>query len=66
MALVIGSLGVFTLGVEAFVDVYFQGSWSPGWSLIVVAVCASCCSIPLIVVRRVPSLREEVRRRFPM
>ena len=28
--------------------------------------CASCCSSPLIVVRRVPSLREEVRRRFHM
>ena len=65
MALVIGSLGVFILGVEAFVDVYFQGSWSPGWSLIVVAVCVILL-IPLIVVRRVPSLREEVRRRFHM
>ena len=59
----IGSIGVFILGVERFVDLFFLGHWSPGWSLIVLAVCVILI-IPLIVVRRVPSLREEVRRRF--
>ena len=63
MTLVIGSIGVFILGVERFVDLFFLGHWSPGWSLIVLAVCVILI-IPLIVVRRVPSLREEVRRRF--
>ena len=63
MTLVIGSIGVFIPGVERFVDLFFLGHWSPGWSLIVLAVCVILI-IPLIVVRRVPSLREEVRRRF--
>lgn len=64
MTLVIGSIGVFILGVERFVDLFFLGHWSPGWSLIVLAVCVILI-IPLIVVRRVPSLREEVRRPVP-
>ncbi len=54
MTLVIGSIGVFILGVERFVDLFFLGHWSPGWSLIVLAVCVILI-IPLIVVRRVPS-----------
>ena len=63
MAIVIGSIGVFAMGVECFVDRFFQGNWSPSWSLIVLAVCL-ILTIPLIIVRRMPSLREEVRRRF--
>ena len=63
MSLVIGSIGVFTMGVELFADRFFHGRWSPGWSLVVLAVCL-VITIPLVVVRRVPSLREEVRRRF--
>ena len=63
VTLLIGTAGSFLLGVECFVDRFFQGIWRPGWSLVVVAVCVSLI-IPLIVVRRVPSLREEVRRRF--
>ena len=51
------------MGVECFVDRFFQGNWSPSWSLIVLAVCL-ILTIPLIIVRRMPSLREEVRRRF--
>ena len=58
-------LGVFTLGVEGLIDGYLHGSWSPSWSLIVLAICVILL-IPLIVIRRVPSLREEVRRRFHM
>ena len=65
IALVIGSSGVFTLGVEGLIDGYLHGSWSPSWSLIVLAICVILL-IPLIVIRRVPSLREEVRRRFHM
>ena len=63
VTLLIGTAGVFTLGIECFVDHFFQGAVSPGWSLVVLTVCAALM-IPLIVVRRVPSLREEVRRRF--
>lgn len=64
-ALVIGTIGIFLVGVELFADRYLYGQWSPGWSIIILAVCASLI-IPLVVVRRVPSLREEVRRRFHM
>ena len=55
--------GVFCVGIEVYVDLYFGGLWLPGWSLVVLAACVGL-SIPLVVVRRVPSLREEVRRRF--
>lgn len=65
LALVVGSVGVFVVGVELFGDWYFWGEWSPGWSLVVLTICMSLL-IPLIVVRRVPSLREEARRRFHM
>ena len=49
--------------IEFVVDRYVRGTWQPGWSLIVVAVCIGL-SVPLIVVRSVSSLREEARRRF--
>ena len=62
---VISALALLTLEIELFCDLYFTGAWHPGWSLIVLTVCAAL-SVPLIVVRRVPSLREEVRRRFHM
>ena len=65
ITLVIGSIGAFAVGVECLLDRFFHGSWSPSWSLIVLTVCIIII-IPLIVVRRVPSLREEVRRRFHM
>ena len=63
LALPIGTTGVFLSGVELLIDRYFLGRWQPGWSLVVLTVCAALV-IPLIVVRRVPALREEVRRRF--
>lgn len=59
----LAAVGVFCAGIEACGDLYFYGEWSPGWSLIMLASCVGLC-IPLLVVRRVPSLREEVRRRF--
>lgn len=57
------AIGLFCIGVEAFGDLFFYEEWTPGWSLVVLAVCVGIC-IPLLIVRRVPSLREEVRRRF--
>lgn len=65
VTLIIGAVGVFLLGVECFVDRFVDQEWHPVWSLVVLAVCVALI-IPLVVVRRVPSLREEVRRRFHM
>jgi len=65
ITLLIGTVGVFLFGVELFVDRFVLGAWEPGWSLVVLMVCVALV-IPLIVVRRVPALREEVRRRFHM
>lgn len=65
VTLVIASVGVFVAGIELFLDRYTGGVWSPSWSIVVLAVCVALV-IPLIVVRRVPSLREEARRRFHM
>ena len=58
-----GSVGVFVVGVEFFVDRWLTRMWDPSWSLVVLTICGGLL-IPLLVVRRVPSLREEVRRRF--
>ena len=63
IALIIGAGGLLAIGIEFCIDRYFRGVWQPGWSLIVLAVCVGLI-IPLRIVRRVPSLREEARRRF--
>ena len=63
IALVIGAGGLLAIGIEFCIDRYFRGVWQPGWSLIVLAVCVGLI-IPLRIVRRVPALREEARRRF--
>ena len=55
--------GLLCTAIEYFVDCYLRGAWSPVWSLVVVAAAVGL-SIPLIVIRCVPSLREEARRRF--
>lgn len=65
VTLIIGSVGFFLLGVEFFANHYLLGEWTPGWSLVVVTVCVALV-IPLVIVRRIPSLREEMRRRFHM
>ena len=59
----IAAAGLLTLGIEFCIDRYFRNAWQPGWSLVVLAVCVGLI-IPLRIVRRVPSLREEARRRF--
>lgn len=61
--LVLLTVGIFTAVIELVCDLYISGVWRPGWSLIVLISCAGLC-VPLLVIRRVPSLREEVRRRF--
>ncbi len=61
--LVLLSAGFLAVAVELICDLYLHDAWLPGWSLIVLISCVGLC-IPLIVIRRVPSLREEARRRF--
>lgn len=65
VTLIIGSIGVFMFGVELFIDRYLLNAWEPGWSIVILAVSVSMV-IPLIIVRHIPALREEVRRRFHM
>ena len=65
ISLVIASVAAFIMGLELLGDLYFHGAWRPSWSLVVLIV-AGALEIPLVVVRRVPGLREEVRRRFHM
>lgn len=63
LMMALAAAGVYAVGVELCCDWYFRGGWNLGWSLVLFACCIGLC-IPLLVVRRVPSLREEVRRRF--
>lgn len=63
VTLIIGAIGLFLVGVESFADRYFYGQLALGWSLVVLAICVALV-IPLIIVRRIPSLREEARKRF--
>lgn len=63
--LIIASAAVYVAGLELLGDLYFHGEWEPTWSLVVLIV-AGALEIPLVVVRRVPNLRREVRRRFHM
>ncbi len=60
---VLMSIAIFAISTELICDLYFSETWSLGWSLVILASCTGL-SIPLIVVRRLPALREEVRRRF--
>ena len=65
LAMCIGAVGLLALGVEYCMDRYFLQAWEPSWSLVVAVICIGLI-IPLRIVRRVPSLREEARRRFNM
>lgn len=65
VTLTIGGVGVFCLVIELFVDRWLNRAWEPGWSLVVAAVCVALI-VPLVIIRRTPSLREETRRRFHM
>lgn len=65
VTLLIGAIGIFVVGIEVFIDRALHGNVDLTWSLIVLAVCVAL-AIPLIIVRRVPSLREEARKRFHM
>ena len=64
-ALTIGTVGITALCVEFLIDRFLKVPYGPGWSLIVLIVCVGMV-IPLVIIRRVPALREEVRRRFSL
>lgn len=57
------AVGLFAMAVEYFADRYWADGWSASWSLVVLTVCLAL-SVPLVIVRSVPSLRAEARRRF--
>ena len=65
VTLTIGGVGAFCLFTELFADRWLRRAWAPDWSLVVAAVCVALI-VPLVIIRRTPSLREEVRRRFHM
>ena len=65
LCLVIGAVALFGLGAEYCIDMYLRGVWEPGWSIVTLIVCIGLI-IPLRVIRRVPVLREEARRRFSL
>ncbi|MCI2056445.1 MAG: zinc ribbon domain-containing protein [Oscillibacter sp.] len=61
----IGGVGLFLMAVGYSLDRYFLGHWKPGWSLVVLVICFGLV-IPLQIIRHVPSLWEEAKRRFNM
>ena len=61
--LILSGIGIMSVLTELFLDLYLYSRWTPLWSLVVLAVCLGFC-IPLLIARLVPSLREELRRRF--
>lgn len=63
ITILIGSVGVFLVGVEYLIDRWLTGGVDLSWSLVVLTICV-CTAVPLIIIRRIPAVREEVRRRF--
>ena len=63
LVVVLLALGLQCMAIEGFTDLFLFHTWQPGWSLVVHTVCLGL-SVPLIVVRAVPSLREQARRVF--
>ena len=64
-AILLCSLGVFLVGVEFLIDRWLTGVVDLSWSLVVLTICV-CVAVPLVIIRRIPAVREEVRRRFHM
>jgi hypothetical protein len=60
---VIGAIGVFNIGVELILNLYFKHRIYIFWSA-VVAICCIMIIIPLAIIISNNKLREEVRRRL--
>lgn len=56
-------VAVFCLLCELMLDNFLYGVWEPLWSIIVLAICVGL-SIPILIVIKTPSLREEMRKRW--
>lgn len=56
-------VGIFCVFCELMIDNYFFGTWNPLWSMIVLAICVGL-SIPIFIVIKTPSVREELRKRW--
>lgn len=63
VTLIIGAVGLFLMGIELFTDRWLFKSYDPGWSIVVATICIALI-VPLLIIRRRPALRDEVRRRF--
>lgn len=63
VVIILGGLATFLFAIEGYIDRFLGNPWVPTWSILVMTICAGVI-IPLVIIRRVPLLREEVRRRF--
>lgn len=60
---IIGSIGIFCIGTEIILNLYFHQRLYIFWSAIVM-VCCLMIIAPLSIIIKHPKLREEVRRRM--
>lgn len=60
---IIGAIGVFCVGTEIILNLYFIQKLYIFWSAIVI-ICCLMIIIPLTIIINHPKLREEVRRRM--
>mgnify|MGYP007039912943 FL=1 len=65
ISLCVGSVALLVIGIEYAIEYYLFGAAHLTWSLVVATICIALI-IPLRVIRHVPALREEVRRRFDL
>lgn len=65
ISLCVGAVALLVIGIEYAIEYYLFGTAHLTWSLVVATICIALI-IPLRVIRHVPALREEVRRRFDL
>ena len=65
ISLCVGAVALLVIGIEYAIEYYLFGVAHLTWSLVVATICIALI-IPLRVIRHVPALREEVRRRFDL
>ncbi|MEE0204734.1 MAG: DUF6320 domain-containing protein [Oscillospiraceae bacterium] len=65
ISLCVGAVALLVIGIEYAIKYYLFGAAHLTWSLVVATICIALI-IPLRVIRHVPALREEVRRRFDL
>ena len=65
ISLCVGAVALLVIGIEYAIEYYLFGAAHLTWSLVGATICIALI-IPLRVIRHVPALREEVRRRFDL